>query len=153
MDNTWMFFSIRGALIILLLVSGLLGTLMKPKIGLGIIISLVILRGGFLFRWFPPIYELHLPQVFIVLTLVSWLIHSNKYPLRSNFDIWLMSLFFIIICYSRYHFGIGIFDNDVPNEFFRELIVFFLAIQLLREPKDLRNMLWLIVFLYLFLEF
>ena len=145
------FISKRGILIIILVIIGIISTLRKPKTGLVAILSLVILREGFFLEWFHPIYDLHLPQVFIILTLVSWLFHSNEYPLRINWDILLMLLFFVVICYSRYHYGTPIFEHKIPNEFFREVVIFFLAVQLLKKPRDLRNVLWIIVGLHLFL--
>lgn len=141
----------RGILIIILVIIGIISTLRRPKSGFAVILILVILRRGLFLEWFPLVYELHLPQIFIILTLVSWLLHSNRYPLCLNYDVFLMFLFFAVICYSRYNFGTPVFEHKIPNEIFREFVIFFLAIQLLREPKDIRNILWLIVGLHLFL--
>jgi len=143
--------SFKGILALVFFAAGVISVLKRPKTGIGIIIFLVVLKEGFLIDWFPSIYEMHMPQTFFILTFVSWFIHSGKYPLRLNRDIFLMFLFFTIICYSRHHFGTAIFENKVPTEFFRETIFFFLVIQLLRQPRDIKNILWLIVGFHLFL--
>ena len=146
------FFSLRGTLIIVLMILGVICVLIKPKIGVGVVLSLIILRAGFLFEWFPLVYKLHIPQIAIFLTLIAWLLHIGRYPLRFNTDLILLVLFFFVICASRYFFGTPIFDNDIANDFLREFLIFFLIIQVIRTPKEVRQMLWLLVGLYLFLE-
>lgn len=146
------FISLRGILIITLMISGFAAVMLRPKTGIIVIFFLSILRDGFLYTWFPPIYDLHLPQIVIILTLVSWLIHSKDYPLRFNADIILMFFFFIAVCSTRFFAGTPINDHPLVNENLRIVIIFFLVIQLMRTPKDVKTMLWLFVGMALFLE-
>lgn len=145
------FFSIRGILISILLGIGFVKTLTRPQVGVSIILALVILRDGFLNEYFPQVYDLHFPQIIIIFTLISWLLHSGNYKLRFNLDIFLMFMFFLIICFSRYNFGASVFEHKIPNEFFRDTVIFFLIVQLLRTPDDIKKVIWLIVLLHLFL--
>ena len=146
------FISLRGILIIAFMISGFAAVMLKPKTGIIVIFLLSIMRDGFLYTWFPPIYDLHLPQIVIILTLISWLVHSKEYPLRINADIILMSLFFIVVCSTRFFAGAPINDHPLVNENLRIVIIFFLVVQLLRTPKDVKTILWLFVGMSLFLE-
>ncbi len=146
------FISLRGMLIIVLMISGFAAVMLKPKVGVIVTFLLAILRDGFLYTWFPPIYDLHLPQIVIILTLVSWLIHSKEYPLRFNADVVLIALFFIVVCSTRFFAGTPINDHPLVNENLRIVIIFFLVIQLMRTPRDVKTMLWLFVGMALFLE-
>ena len=146
------FISLRGILIIAFMISGFAAVMIKPKTGIIVIFLLSIMRDGFLYTWFPPIYDLHLPQIVIILTLISWLVHSKEYPLRINADIILMSLFFIVVCSTRFFAGAPINDHPLVNENLRIVIIFFLVVQLLRTPKDVKTILWLFVGMSLFLE-
>ena len=147
-----MFISLRGILILLLMTAGFTMTLFRPMIGLIIIFTLTILRAGFLYAWFPTIYQdMHLVQFSILLTLLAWIIHHKKYPIRINLDLLILFLFFCVICLSRVLNNTPMLDNKVPDEFLRVMFVTFLTAQILRTPKDMRKILWSIVGMYLFL--
>lgn len=146
------FISLRGILVTAFMITGFAAVMLKPRIGIIAIFLLSVLRDGFLHTWFPPIYDLHLPQIVIILTLISWLIHSKEYPLRMNADVILMFLFFIVVCSTRFFAGIPVNDHPLVNENLRIVIIFFLVVQLMRTPKDVKTMLWLFVGMALFLE-
>lgn len=146
-----LFFSLRGILMTLILIGAFGSTLINPRVGLAFIFIFSFLRDGFLFSWFQPVYDLHIPQVFIILTLVSWLMHIRKYPLRLSADVVLIFLFFLIACFSRFIAGTPVFENPVINENFRIVIIFFLVVQLIRTPKDAKALLWIFTAITLFL--
>ncbi len=146
------FFSLRGILITVLMIVSFAAILIRPKVGVALILALTLLRDGFLYIWFQPIYDLHLPQVLIYLTLIAWLFHLKEYPLRFNKDIALVFGFFMVICATRFFSGTPIWDHPVANESLRIAIVFFLIVQLMRTTNDIRTMLWIFVGIFLFLE-
>lgn len=146
------FISLRGILITVLMITGFAAILIRPKVGIALILMVTLLRDGFLYIWFQPIYDLHLPQILIYLTLIAWLLHLKEYPLRLNKDILFAGGFFLVICSTRFFAGTPIWDHPVVNENLRVVTVFFLIIQLMRTNKDIRAILWVLVGIYLFLE-
>lgn len=146
------FFSLRGILITVLMIAGFAAVLTRPKVGIAIIFMLSLLRDGFLYIWFQPIYDLHLPQVTIYLTLFAWLLHVKEYPMRFNKDIALVFGFFLVICSTRFFAGTPIWGHPVTNEYLRIAVVFFLVVQLMRTTNDIRTILWIFVGIFLFLE-
>ncbi len=145
------FISLRGILIIFLIVVGFASILIRPKIGIFFIFLVEVLRDGFLYEWFQPVYDLHLPQVIIILTLIAWLFHLQEYPSRFNRDIGLMFVYFLVICSTRFFAGTPVFEHPLVNENLRTVVVFFLVVQLMRAPKDIRALLWTFVAMQLFL--
>jgi len=143
------FLSLRGILILFLTGAGILLTFRKPKFGLMAFIVLLFLRDGFLMIWFPPIYKiLHLPQTFGILTFISWFIHNREYPLRLPFQFWLMILFLLVICFSRYLGSTEPFNHinhKVTAEFFKMCILFFLIVNVIRNEKDLKEIMWILI--------
>lgn len=146
-----LFISLRGILIIFLIVVGFAGILIKPKIGIFFIFLVMVLRDGFLFEWFQPVYDLHLPQIIMILTMISWLFHLQEYPLRLNKDIGLMFVYFLVIISTRFFAGTPVFEHSLINENLRTIAAFFLVVQLIRTPKDMRAVLWMFVGMNLFL--
>ncbi len=145
------FVSLRGILMIFLIVGGFAAILIRPKIGIFFIFLVTILRDGFLYEWFQPVYDLHLPQIIMILTLIAWLFHIQEYPLRFNRDITLMLVYFLVICSTRFFAGTPVFDHPLVNENLRTIATFFLVVQLIRTPKDMRAVLWTFVAMHLFL--
>jgi len=95
---------------------------------------------------FPTAYEiLHLPQTFAILTLISWFIHHKEYPLRLPFQFWLMILFFLIICLSRQLAGSEPLNHKVTAEFFKMCALFFLAVNIIRTEKDVKEIIWAMI--------
>jgi len=140
------FLSIRGILVLILTIIGILLTFRNPKFGLIAFIILLFSRAGFLIVEFPVIYKVfHLPKFFGILTLVSVLIHSKKCPIRLPFEFWLMLLFFFIICLSRQLADTGIFTNKVPEEFLKMCVLFFLIVNTIRNEKDIKQVIWLLI--------
>ncbi|MBI5149412.1 MAG: O-antigen ligase family protein [Candidatus Omnitrophica bacterium] len=145
------FISLRGILMIFLIMGGFASILIRPKTGVFLIFLVTVLRDGFLYEWFQPVYDLHLPQTIIILTLIAWLFHSREYPLRFNRDIALMFVYFIVICSTRFFAGTPVFEHPLVNENLRTFATFFLVVQLIRTPKDMRALLWTFVCMHLFL--
>ena len=138
--------SIRGILILFLTAVGIFLTFRKPKFGLIAFIILLFSRAGFLIVQFPPAYEiLHLPQTFGILTLISWFIHHKEYPLRLPFQFWLMTLFLLVICLSRYLAGTPVLGHKVTAEFFKMCVLFFLVVNVFRNEKDLKEIMWVLI--------
>lgn len=146
-----LFVSLRGALILSIFLVSIIAILVRPAVGIALILIVTLMRAGFLYVWFPPIYDLHLVQVVILYTGAAWLIHMGRYPLRINLDLILLFVFYLVICLSRVMAGTPVFESKVPDEYFRVLVIGFLIVQILRTPKDIRQALWVIVGVYLFL--
>lgn len=145
------FFSLRGALISLILLFGIFGSFTRPKIGLYIITLMVLLGAGFLKEWFPPIYDYSMPQISIYFVLGCCLLNLGKNPIRMNWDFVLLFLFLSIICLSRFLSGNLAFEGQIFTEYSRNFLFIFLICQLIRTPKDIRNYLWLLLGIYFFL--
>ena len=146
------FFSLRGILILSLGFIGMIATFRRPKWGVIIFIILFYIRDGFLNEWFPFAYTtLHLPLVFGILTGISWILYKEKLPVKIPFQLWLMVVFFFVICFSRYVNGTGIFENKIPLEFLKMCILFFLIINCIQDEKSFKQVLWAIILTSLFL--
>jgi hypothetical protein len=121
-------------------------TFKNPKFGVITIIILMSLRDTFLLLYFPVMFVvLHLPLVFGILTILSLLFHKNEYSFPISFQFWLMLLFFVIICLSRFVAQTEIFANKVPGEFIRICILFFLIVHTIKSEKDLNHVIWSLI--------
>ncbi|RLI92387.1 MAG: hypothetical protein DRO89_02250 [Candidatus Altiarchaeales archaeon] len=135
--------SLRGFFTLSLAGLGAALTFKKAKYGIIIFIILLLLRAPFLASWFPPIYSvLHLPKVFGILTLISWLLQKNKYPLRLPIQFWLMVSFLGVICLSRFLAHSEVFGNKVTSEFFKMCVLFLLIVNVVKDEKDVKQIIW-----------
>lgn len=138
--------SIRGAAIIILTLVGIIFTFRKPTWGVVVFVILYFIRDPFLREWFPLAYtDLHLPLIFSIACLLSWLLSSNRRPMQMPVQLWLMFLFFAIICLSRYYNHYYIFEAKDPGEFLRMCILFFLIVNTVNDDNSCKNVLWAMV--------
>jgi len=144
-------FSLRGILIIILVFFSIIATFIKPKYGLIAFIVLLFARDGFFIAWFPLLYtKWHLPLFFGVITVISWIINIEHYPFKFPFQMWLLVAFFLIVTFSRAVAGADIIDK-FTEDFLKMCILVFLIINLVRNFEDLKQVLWVLVLVNVFM--
>ncbi len=147
-----MFLSFIGILILILCLIAIIKTISNPKFGLIVFIILLFARDSFLMYWFPIVYsDLHLPLVFGILTLISYILSKGGYPRNNSLQLWLMFAFFIAICLSRYFAGSVVFQEKPTLIFLKLCVLFFLIVNLLRTNEDIRHVIWTIILINVFM--
>ncbi len=138
--------SLRGMLTLALTAVGLYLTFKDHKYGIIIFIILLFSRDAFLLRLFPPIYvDLHLPQVFAILTLILCFVRSRDSKIQLDPKFFLLFAFLVVILVSRIFADTPVFENKVPGEFFKMFVLFFLITSSIRNEKDLMQVFLVLV--------
>lgn len=145
-------FSVRGSFVIAIIVIAVILAFWRPKYGLMAFIVLLFSRDGFLLFWFPDLYKtLHLPLLFGVITVISWILHKGSHPLRFPLQMWLMCFFLMAVLISKIAAQSPLVTGAVAEEFIKMCILFFLIINTITDRRDLMQIIWVVVLINLVL--
>lgn len=115
-------------------------------------IVLLFARDGYLNVYYPELYEpMHLPFVFSILIVITWIFHKKDYPFKFPLQLWLMFFFLIAITLSRTVTHSYPLVNKQLDEYFRMFILAFLIINLIRTKTELSHIVWVLIGINLFL--
>jgi O-antigen ligase len=90
------------------------------------------------FRW------LRIPFVTSVLVLISMLVtRKERFPLVPQ--TWLMVVFFAVMCMSRLANGLGVFDHEYMDFFWKAIFLQILIVGLIDSRLKLRSFAWIFV--------
>ena len=140
-----LFFSIRGFLSLIALFTSVILALRNPKYGLMAFAVLLFARAGLLIYEFPILYELHFPLFFAILTCVSYILQMKRHRFRFPVQMWFMVFYMLAIFASRLlnpEFG---FSHKAVAEYPKMLMLGFLVVNTLRNKRDVKQFLWLLV--------
>ncbi|MCD4781952.1 MAG: O-antigen ligase family protein [Candidatus Omnitrophica bacterium] len=145
---------IRISLFLIITMTVILMNFKKPKYGLFFLLGLMLLRDGYLFEHVPQIYfSWHMPLIFGWLTLLSWIIHTLVKSEKVYLPFGFLALLFLsaIIFLSKRNAFEPAATQHMFMEYVKNLILFFLIINIVKTKEDLKHINLLLIGIMTFL--